>query len=143
MMFRFFIRFLRRRLSFALDLFEFLQEQPARRFWSSNKKGSMVSVSISSVDSEQLALLFQRPIELSDVREGKLVPSAWSGVKRRGGKRQTCVTLSLESAEMLRMILSEAIKDAKIKQRRKLFKERILNLVSSYMEMCRMAAVSK
>ena len=80
----------------------------------------------------KLFLLFQRPIEGSDVKDGKLVPTAWSKVNRRGGKRQTGLTLSFESAETLHAVLGEAIKDAKAKQRRKAYSEQALNFFLSY-----------
>jgi Fe-S cluster assembly ATPase SufC len=123
---------LRPRASFVIDPFELLEERPPRRFWQSYKKGSMVSVSVPDYDGEKLVLLFQRPIEVSDVKDGKLVPSAWSEAKRRGGKRQTGLTLSLESAETLHAVLGEALKDAKAKQRRKAFSERAVNFFFSY-----------
>ena len=131
-MFGFFKRHMRPRASLPNDPFELLEERLPRRFWHSNKKGSVVSISVPNYDGEKLVLLFQRPIQTSDVKDGKLVPSAWSEVKRRGGKRQTGLMLSLESAETLHAVLSEALKDAKAKQLRKEFSERALTFLFSY-----------
>ena len=127
----FFKKFLRPRPRLAIDPYELLQERPPRRFWHSTK-GSMVAVSVPDLDGARLVLLFQRPIGMSDVQDGKLVPAARSEVKRRGGKRQTSLMLSLESAETLHAVLGEALKDAKAKQRRKLFSERAFHILSAY-----------
>ena len=142
-MLKFFRQLLRRRDSFVLDPLGILEEQPPRRFWHSNKKGATVSVSVPDYDGGKLILLFQRPIEVSDVKDGKLVPSAWTKVRRRGGKRQTGLTLSLESAEALHVVLGAALKDAKAKQYRKTFGERVLNFLFSYMEMQNSVATIK
>lgn len=142
-MFTFLRRLLHPRASFVIDPFELSEEGPPRRFWHSNKKGSTVSVSVPDFDGEKLVLLFQRPIEVSDVKEGKLVPLAWSEVKRRGGKCKTGLALSLESAESLHAVLGEALKDAKAKQRRKVFSEQVLNFFFSYMEQQKTMATTK
>lgn len=131
-MLRFFKRVLRPQTSLTIDLFELLEKRPPRRFWHSNKRGSTVSVSVPDFDGEKLILLFQMPIEASDVKDGKLVPFVWSATKRRGGKRQTGLTISLENAEALHSALGEALKDAKAKQRRKEFTERVVNLVLAH-----------
>jgi hypothetical protein len=56
---------------------------------------------------------------MSDIKDGKLAPVAVTRIKRRGGKVQTCVNLSLEGAEALHKVLGDALKDARAKQRKK------------------------
>jgi hypothetical protein len=87
-----------------------------RSFWQTYRKGATVTVSVPDSDGARILLQCQRPIEASDVKDGVLLPTTWSGIKRRGAKRQSGMCLSLEGAEALHTLLGEAIKDAKKKQ---------------------------
>lgn len=93
----------------------FLEKLVPRKFWHSNKKGSTVSISVPD-DGERLVLLFQRPIKPSDVKDGKLLSTTWMRITRRGGKRQTGMVLSFQSAETLHRLLGAALQDARAKQ---------------------------
>jgi hypothetical protein len=56
-----------------------------------------------------LLISFERKITPADVKEGKLLPVVFQEVKRRGGKRYSALTLSLESAEDLHQLLGEVL----------------------------------
>ncbi len=118
-----------------------LKDRPVLGFRSSYRKGSVVSVSAPDFEGEKIVLFFQRPIKGSDVKDGKLVPSVWSDVKRRGGKRQTGLTLSFEGAQALHTVLGKTLEEVENRRKLRAFGEQAYDLFSS-MEMCKPVVVT-
>lgn len=63
-----------------------------------------------------LEIIFERKIKADDVVDGKLLPAMFTQVKRRGGKRITGITVSIEGAEDLHKLLGKVLA---IEQRRR------------------------
>lgn len=101
----------------SVNPFELLKEHEPLRFWRSQKNGSVVSIHVPAQAGANLTLMLQRPIVYNDVKNGRLLSSAWTGVKKRGGKRQTAIILSVENAEALHLVLGKALNDARAKKR--------------------------
>jgi hypothetical protein len=132
--FRGFLKRWKRRGQDGIELFELLEGTDLKpmRFWMSPRQGSTVSVAVRDPNGEKLELLLQRKLTPSDLKDGKLLPVAWSTIKHRGGKRLSGMTLSLESAEALHAVLGRALKDARQKHRRRVVSDRLLNLFMTY-----------
>lgn len=97
----------------SLDPDFFWETMKYRKFWRSDQGSSIVAC---VYPNEGIEILFQRPIKPSDIEDGKLVSAVFSGVKHRGGKRQVCIKLPLDRAEMLHEVLGRAIEDARAKR---------------------------
>lgn len=75
--------------------------------------GGRVFAFLNGTCSTDISIAFKRRIDERDVKDGKLVPIFIDRVKRRGGKREMCLTLSLDTAEALHEVLESAIKSAR------------------------------
>ena len=82
-----------------------------------SKLGEGKAVSVCTDDKAKcLEVRFERKILSGDISKGKLVPTSFEGIKRRGGKRRLAVGISYESAEALHLVLGRALKDMRNKR---------------------------
>ncbi|MAZ41139.1 hypothetical protein CL654_03420 [bacterium] len=103
-----------------------------RRFLvRAKERGRVTSVYISGDGAQPLHLVFEKPIGPEDVVDGKLLPSAGSRVKRRGGKRHTQVCLSYESARDLQRALKPALREMRRRRRARMFVGRVFVTINS------------
>lgn len=130
---RTFLKFLAKLLCMEdTDSFGLFETQQPRSFRLRYKPRSTVVAALADdLSGERLTVMFQRPIESSDVEDGKLLPTAYMGRSERGGKRQTILHISLESAEALHAVLGKAIEVSKMKRRQRIFTEGITKLFLS------------
>ena len=117
-MFQFFDRLLGRESFSSRNPFDISPAKVIHRFWRTRKDGTTVAIYVPDCEEDTtLRLVLQHAITPSDVHGGKLLPTTSERIKRRGGKRQTGLNLSLETAETLHATLGKAIACAKAKER--------------------------
>ncbi len=100
-------------------------------FWSTYKKGYTVFVQ-TNPEGNELVLAFQRPILPTDVKEGVLLPTTRTLIKRRGGKRRTVIRLTPETARALHAVLGRALEDIKAKEAQKKLDEKMTIFLTAF-----------
>ena len=117
LMLQFFDWLLGRQPFSAYNLFDISPAKVIHRFWRTHKGGTTVAIYVPDCEEDKtLRLMLQHAITPSDVHDGKLVPTVQEHIKRRGGKRQTSLHLSLETATALHATLGKALKCAAAKE---------------------------
>lgn len=94
-------------------------------FLASRGNGRAVKACLSDDHPDLISLSFERKLRPSDISEGKLLPVAVEAVKRRGGKRSLSFNIDCETAEALRGILKDALRDAKRRQQKRAARKRL------------------
>lgn len=95
------------------------------------RDGVAASVVVSNKNCcmlNDLTIKLERKIIPEDVTAGKLNSTAVQKVKKRGGKRSTTLTVSLEGAEALHLALTAALEDARRRSSQHLVTKHIMML---------------
>lgn len=108
-----------------------LGDSKPKSFCLSSGGGKATTIRVHEA-GDKLDLLLQHKLRPTDVQNGRLLPSASWGVRRRGGKLITHLGLTHGTAEELHKVLGEALKDARRKRRKALFQERVTRVVFSF-----------
>lgn len=105
---------------------------PVKKYFVRHGPQKIVSASLSDANPDKIVLALQRPIDNSDVVDGKLVPVSMEKITNRGGKRLVRLSVSYESAVALQKLLKPVLKEAKRQQRRKRFRGNLMKTVISH-----------
>ncbi|MEK7631072.1 MAG: hypothetical protein AAB417_03540 [Patescibacteria group bacterium] len=108
--------------------------QKPMRYFNRLGAGRAVSVYVSDDDLAALVFRFERKVESSDIKDGRLVPLAREDLKRRGGKRVMHYKLSYESAEALHSALGAALSDIRARRSSREFLHRMFSFVAAHAE---------